>query len=283
MSRQRLSPKITQWIAKGLIWAATILTVAVLLFIVIYTLSRGMPHVNWRLLSTQPTDMGRSGGILPTIVGTTVLAILGVVVAAPFGVGTAVYLVEYTREGWLTRVIRFGVDALAGIPSIVYGLFGFVFFVITLGFGWSVASGALTLAIMILPTIVRTAEEALRAVPDSYREVSLSLGAHKWEMIATVALPAALPGIVTGIILGIGRCVGETAAVILTAGSSLRMPTSLFSPARTMSVHFYILAREGISDDMAWATGAVLVVSILLVNVVINWLVARLIRSRVAR
>jgi phosphate transport system permease protein len=191
--------------AKGLIWAATIVTVGVLLFIVIYTLARGMSHVNWTLLTAEPADMGRSGGILPTIVGTVVLAMFGVVIAAPFGVGTAVYLVEYTREGWLTRVIRFGVDALAGIPSIVYGLFGFVFFVLTLGLGWSVASGALTLAIMILPTIVRTAEEALRAVPDSYREVSLSLGAHKWEMIATVALPAALPGIVTGIILGIGR------------------------------------------------------------------------------
>jgi len=283
MTRVRVSPKVTQSMAKGLIWAATIVTVGVLLFIVIYTLARGMSHVNWTLLTAEPADMGRSGGILPTIVGTVVLAMFGVVIAAPFGVGTAVYLVEYTREGWLTRVIRFGVDALAGIPSIVYGLFGFVFFVLTLGLGWSVASGALTLAIMILPTIVRTAEEALRAVPDSYREVSLSLGAHKWEMIATVALPAALPGIVTGIILGIGRCVGETAAVILTAGSSLRMPTSLFSPARTMSVHFFILAREGISDEMAWATGAVLVVSILLVNVVINWLVARLIRRRVAR
>jgi phosphate transport system permease protein len=254
-----------------------------LLFIVAYTLVRGVPSLTWTLLTAEPADMGRSGGILPTVVGTVVLAMGGVVIAAPFGVGTAVYLVEYTREGWLTRVIRFGVDALAGIPSIIYGLFGFVFFVLTLGLGWSIASGALTLAIMILPTIVRTAEEALRAVPDSYREVSLSLGAHKWEMIATVALPAALPGIVTGIILGIGRCVGETAAVILTAGSSLRMPTSLFSPARTMSVHFYILAREGISDEMAWATGAILVVSILLVNVVINWLVARLIRRRVAR
>ena len=283
MTRVRVSPKVTQSMAKGLIWAATTVTVGALLFIVIYTLARGMSHVNWTLLTAEPADMGRSGGILPTIVSTVVLALFGVIIAAPFGVGTAVYLVEYTREGWLTRVIRFGVDALAGIPSIVYGLFGFVFFVLTLGMGWSVASGALTLAIMILPTIVRTAEEALRAVPDSYREVSLSLGAHKWEMIATVALPAALPGIVTGIILGIGRCVGETAAVILTAGSSLRMPTSLFSPARTMSVHFFILAREGISDEMAWATGAVLVVSILLVNVVINWLVARLIRRRVAR
>ncbi len=283
MRLPRLDPRIVQIVAQVVIWLAALLTLGVLIFILVYTLVRGAPFVNWTFLTAEPTDMGRSGGIFPAIVGTVVLALLGVAFATPFGVGTAVYLVEYTRENWATRAIRFGVDALAGIPSIVYGLFGFVFFVITLKMGWSILSGALTLAIMILPTIVRTTEEALRTVPDSYREVSLSLGAHRWEMIATVTLPTAMPGIVTGVVLGIGRCVGETAAVILTAGSSLRIPTSIFSPARTMSVHFYLLAREGISDDMAWATGAVLVVSVLLVNVVINWLVARLIGRRVER
>jgi phosphate transport system permease protein len=283
MRLPRVKPRVAQRIAKAVIWAAALLTLAVLLFIIVYTLFRGVPFVNWTFLTSQPTDMGRSGGILPAIVGTVLLALLGVVIATPFGVATAIYLVEYTRENWITRSIRFGVDALAGIPSIVYGLFGFVFFVITLGMGWSILSGALTLAIMILPTIVRTSEEALRTVPDSYREVSLSLGAHQWEMIATVAVPTALPGIVTGVVLGLGRCVGETAAVILTAGSSLRMPVSLFSPVRTMAVHFYILAREGISDDKAWATGAVLVVSVLLVNVVINWLASWLIGKRVER
>ena len=283
MRLPRVEPKLSQAVAKTTIWSAALLTLAVLLFIIGYTLVRGLPFVDWSFLSQEPTDMGRAGGILPTLVGTLALALLAVVIATPFGVRTAIYLVEYTRENWITRAIRFGVDALAGVPSIVYGLFGFVFFVITLGMGWSMLSGAFTLAIMILPTIVRTSEEALRTVPDSYREVSLSLGAHKWKMITSVALPAALPGIVTGIILGIGRCVGETAAVILTAGSSLRMPTSILSPVRTMSVHFYILAREGISDDMAWGTGAVLLISILLVNVVINWLIARLIGRRASR
>ena len=283
MRLPRVEPKLSQAVAKTAIWSAALFTLAVLLFIIGYTLVRGLPFVDGSFLSQQPTDMGRAGGILPTLVGTLALALLAVVIATPFGVGTAIYLVEYTRENWVTRAIRFGVDALAGIPSIVYGLFGFVFFVITLGMGWSILSGALTLAIMILPTIVRTSEEALRTVPDSYREVSLSLGAHKWKMITSVALPAALPGIATGIVLGIGRCVGETAAVILTAGSSLRMPTSILSPVRTMSVHFYILAREGISDDMAWGTGAVLLVSVLLVNVVINWLIARLVGRRAFR
>ena len=281
MRSWRLRPKTAQVVAKVVIWGAALLTLALLLLLLAYTLTRGLPYVSWEFLTSEPTDMGRAGGILPALVGTVVLALLGVIVATPFGIATAVYLVEYTRENWVTRVIRFGVDALAGIPSIVFGLFGFVFFVITLGMGWSLMSGALTLAIMILPTIVRTSEEALRAVPDSYREVSLSLGAHKWEMIATVALPTALPGIATGIVLGIGRCVGETAAVILTAGSSLRMPTSLSSPVRTMAVHFYILAREGISEEMAWATGAVLVISTLLVNVIINWGISWLIGRRV--
>jgi len=283
MRRSRVDPKVAQAIAKAVIWVAALVTLAVLLLIVIYTLLRGMPRVSWTFLSAEPTDMGRAGGILPAVIGTVMLALLGVLIATPFGVATAVYLVEYTRENWITRVIRFGVDALAGIPSIVYGLFGFVFFVITLGLGWSALSGALTLAIMILPTIVRTTEEALRAVPQSYREVSLSLGAHKWEMIVTVALPTALPGIATGVVLGIGRCVGETAAVILTAGSSLRMPRSILSPVRTMAVHFYILAREGISEEMAWATGAVLVVSTLLVNVVINWAISRVVSRRARR
>ena len=283
MRLPRVDPRLSQAVAKTIIWSAAALTLVVLLFIISYTLIRGLPFVSWSFISQEPTDMGRAGGILPTLAGTLALALLGVVIATPFGVGTAVYLIEYTRENWVTRAIRFGVDALAGIPSIVYGLFGFVFFVITLGMGWSILSGSLTLAIMILPTIVRTSEEALRTVPDSYREVSLSLGAHKWKMITSVAVPTALPGIVTGIVLGIGRCVGETAAVILTAGSSLRMPTSILSPARTMSVHFYILAREGISDDMAWGTGAVLLISVLLVNVVINWLIARLIGRRASR
>ena len=278
---RRVDPRTTQTIAQAFIWLAGGVTLLVLVFLAAYILWNGLPQVNWGFLSNKPVDMGRAGGILPTILGTIVLTLLAVVIATPFGVGTAIYLVEYTRPSRVTDVIRFGADALAGIPSIIYGLFGFVFFVITLNLGWSILSGALTLAIMILPTIVRTSEEALRAVPDDYREVSLSLGASRWGMVTSVVLPAALPAITTGIVLGMGRCVGETAAVILTAGSSLRLPTSLHSPVRTMSVHFYILAREGISDRMAWGTGAVLVLSILAINVLINWLAVRLARKGV--
>jgi len=281
MLHKRVDPRISQKIAQAIIWFAGGVTLLILMFMVFYIVWQGLPQVNWRFLSGAPTDMGREGGIFPTIVGTVVLTLLAIAIATPFGVGTAIYLVEYTRPNWITGVIRFGADALAGIPSIIYGLFGFVFFVITLNMGWSVLSGALTLAIMILPTIIRTSEEALRAIPDDYREVSLSLGASKWSMVTSVVLPAALPAITTGVILGMGRCVGETAAVILTAGSSLRLPTGLYSPVRTMSVHFYILAREGISDSMAWGTGAVLVVSILLINVVINWLAIKLVKRSV--
>ncbi len=278
MAYKRVDPRTSQRIAQTVIWLAGGVTLLVLMFMVLYILWQGLPAINWRFLTGAPLDMGRQGGIFPAIVGTAALTLLAVVIATPFGVGTAIYLVEYTRPNWVTGLIRFGADALAGIPSIIYGLFGFVFFVITLNLGWSILAGALTLAIMILPTIVRTSEEALRAIPDDYREVSLSLGASKWGMVTTVVLPAALPAITTGIVLGMGRCVGETAAVILTAGSSLRLPTGLYSPVRTMSVHFYIMAREGISERMAWGTGAVLVVSILLINILINWLAVKLVR-----
>lgn len=269
--------------AAGLVWLAALTTLAALVFIVVYVLWQGLPYVSLEFLSGEPTNMGRSGGIGPMIVSTLMLSLLSVAVATPIGVATAVFLTEYTREGPLTRVVRVGTEALAGVPSIIFGLFGFVFFVIYLGMGWSVLSGSLTLAIMILPTIVRTAEEAILTVPRPYREVSYSLGATRWQMVTTVVLPGALPGIVTGIVLGLGRTVGETAAVILTAGAALHMPTGLFSPARTMAVHFYILAREGISDSMAWATGSVLVVTILAINVVINRLSSRLVRRRARR
>lgn len=281
--RYKVNPRITQKVGEAVIWLAGGLTLLILMLLVFYILWNGLPQVNWRFLSSSPMMMGREGGILPTIVGTVVLTLLAVVIATPFGVATAVYLVEYTRPSRITEMIRFGADALAGIPSIIYGLFGFVFFVIRLNLGWSILSGALTLAIMILPTIVRTSEEALRAVPDDFREVSLSLGASRWGMVTSVVLPAALPAVATGVVLGMGRCVGETAAVILTAGSSLRLPTGLDSPVRTMSVHFYILAREGISDRMAWGTGAVLVISILAINVLVNWLAVRLARRGARR
>jgi len=268
----RLNPKTSQKIMRIVLGIATGLTIFILLFIIVFMLSKGIPVLNWEFLSNFPAKMGKAGGILPTIIGTFVLTLVAIIIATPLGVGAAVYLTEYIREGKITKIIRFGAESLAGIPSIIFGLFGFILFVVTLKMGWSILSGGLTLAFMILPTIIRTSEEAIKTVPYSYREVSFSLGATKWETIKKVVLPNALPGIVTGIILGIGRSVGETAAVIFTAGSSLRLPSSLFDSVRTMSVHFYILSREGISMKNACGTAAVLVIFILAMNLTAYWI-----------
>ena len=271
----KLSPHTSEKIAKVIIWGAALTVLVVLIAIIIYLMFKGLPLVNWSFLTEIPRNMGRSGGISSTIVGTLMVTLVAIVIAVPFGIGTAFYLAEYTNESIITRIIRFSAESLAGIPSIVYGLFGFVFFVIYLDLGWSVLAGGLTLAVMILPTIIRTSEEAIRAVPQSYREVSFSLGGTKWQTIIKAVFPSALQGIANGIILSIGRCVAETAAVVLTAGSALRMPSSLFSPTRTMAVHFYILAREGISMENAYGTAALLIVLIFFINVVANTLVNR--------
>ncbi len=276
----RIPPKVTQALAVALLGGATLFTVVVLVFVIVFVLGKGLPGVTWEFLSTNPKDMGRAGGILPTLVGTILLPLLAIAIALPLGVGTSVYLTEYTRETRMTRALRFGTDCLAGIPSIIFGLFGFIFFVVGLKMGWCLLSGGLTLAIMVLPTIIRTSEEAIRAVPKSWREVSFSLGATRWETVLKVVLPNALPGIVTGVMLGIGRSIGETAAVIFTAGSALRMPISAFDSVRTMSVHFYILAREGISTEKAYATAAVLIISVLLVNMIAYGMMHRYIARR---
>lgn len=273
-----LHPRLEQKIVRTVLCLFTFVTVAILVFIMIFILRKGLPAVSWEFLSKNPVDMGRSGGIFSTIVGTIALTLMALLVATPLGVGTAIYLAEYTFENRLTRIIRFGTECLAGIPSIIFGLFGFILFVTKLKFGWSILSGGLTLAFMILPTIIRTSEEAIRAVPASYRQVSYSLGSTKWQTVSRVVLPSALPGIVTGIILSIGRSIGETASVIFTAGSVLRLPSSLFSSSRTMAVHFYILAREGISMSNAYGTAAVLVIAILVVNLVTYYLMEKFIR-----
>ena len=187
-------------------------------------------------------------------------------IATPLGVGTAIFLSEYTKENHITKIIRFTSDCLAGIPSIIFGLFGFVFFVTYLHLGWSLLSGSLTLAAMMLPTIIRTSEEAIRAVPASFREVTYALGGSKWQGIRKIVLPKALPGILTGIILSVGRAISETAVLIFTAGISVRTPTSIFSSGRSMAVHFYTLAREGISLPMAFGTATVLIIAILIIN-----------------
>ena len=272
-------PRVEQKIILGIIWTFTTITVFILLFIILYILKKGLPVINFNFLMTNPIDMGKSGGIFSTIIGTITLTFGAILIATPLGVGTAIYLTEYTRENKFTRIVKFGSECLAGIPSIIFGLFGFILFVIKLHFGWSILSGSLTLSFMILPTIIRTSEEALKSVPYIHREVSYSLGTTKWQTVTRVVLPSAIPGIMTGIILSIGRSVGETAAVIFTAGSVLRIPTSLFSSSRTMAVHFYILAREGISMPNAYGTAAVLVITILIINIVAYLLMNRFIKK----
>lgn len=261
-----LDRKKEQTLVTGILWSFTSLTIFILIFIIFFILKNGLPVLSLKFLLTNPHEMGKTGGIFSTLVGTIALVLMAVLIATPLGLGTAIYLTEYTRENRLTRVIRFGAECLAGIPSIIFGLFGFILFVTKLKFGWSILSGSLTLAFMVLPTLIRTSEEAIKAVPSAYREVSFSLGSTRWQTVTHVVLPSALPGIVSGIILSIGRSIGETAAVIFTAGSALRLPTSIYSSSRTMSVHFYILAREGISMPNAYGTAAVLILAILVIN-----------------
>lgn len=271
---------LTQGVAKIFIWVAALSTIGVMVLILFQILSEGLPILSLHFFIESPRSMGREGGIFSTIIGTVALTFVAILFATPLGVGTAIFLREYTRESKVSRLIRFGTDCLSGVPSIIFGLFGFVFFVIYLNMGWSILSGGLTLSVMVLPTIICTSEEAIKAIPYSFREVSYSLGGTKWQTVTRAVLPNALPGIFTGIILGVGRSIGETAAVILTAGSSLILPTSFFSPIRTMAVHFYILAREGISMEMAYGTGAALIILVLFINIIASGLLNRYIRKR---
>lgn len=279
---KRIDPRTTEKMVKAALWSCALGTVGLLVLIIGYILAKGVVVLGPGFLFLEAHDMGRSGGIFSFIFATIALTLVSLIVAVPLGVGTAIYLAEYTRGGWITQAIRFGVDCLAGIPSIVLGLFGFIFFVIYLGFGWSLISGGLTVTFMILPFIIRAAEESILAVPSEYREAAFAAGASKWQVVTRVVVPGALPGIVTGVILGIGKCVGETASVIFTAGCSLRTPTSLFDSGRTLAVHFYILVREGISERMAYGSAAVLVVSILAINFTAYGLMRRFLRKRSA-
>lgn len=275
----RINPELLQRAVKIQLFSLTGFTIGILFFIICFISIKGLPQISFEFLTSNPVDMGRSGGIFATIVSTIYLIFVALVIAIPLGIGAAIYLTEYTRESWVTHVIRFGTECLAGIPSIILGLFGFAFFVMTLRLGWSILSGGMTMSIMLLPTIIRTSEEAIKAVPHELREVSFSLGVTKWQTVTKVVLPPALPGIVTGIVLSIGRCIGETAVVIFTAGSSLRLPESFFDSGRTMAVHFYILAREGISMPNAYGTAAILTLSILIINLSAYYIMRQFIRK----
>ena len=254
----------------SVIVALSIFTIFCLIVIILYVTSRGLPHIDWQFLTDRPRSMGKEGGIFPIIVATLYVTAIALVISCPIGIGAAVFFKEYSKGGRIVQTIRIFTEVLAGIPSIVFGLFGFAFFVVFLGMGWSMLSGGLTLFMMILPTIVRSTEESLETVPISYREGSLSLGATRWQTTVKVVLPCCIKGIVTGIILGLGRAVGETAAVILTIGGALRTPISPFDSGRTMALHMYVLTSEGLSMEKAYATATLLILIILAINTAAN-------------
>lgn len=275
-----ISPKISQKIAKSFLFLAFAFAVGILIFVIGFVLAGGFKNLSWAFLTQPILDMGRAGGIFPTIVGTAMMVVVAIGIAAPLGVASSIYLAEYTRSGKITDAIRFGINCLSAVPSIIFGLFGFILFVVVLGLGWSIISGGLTLAAMILPTIILTSEEALRSVPANYRDVAASLGASRWQVVTKSVLPYALPGILTGVILSIARSISETAAVIFTAGSAIQIPSSFFDSSRTMAVHFYMLAQEGISTQNAYATAAVLICTILIINIFAYSMMHRFMKSR---
>jgi len=244
--RYRLSQKTIEKLAFALVITAAIIVIAILVIILQDIVVHGLPAMSWDFLTKPPLDSGRAGGIFPAIVGTLYLVAGAIAIALPLGVGAAVFLIEYTREGRITRIIRTGVDLLNGTPSIVFGLFGFAFIVLFLNVGISMIAGQITLALMVLPTVIRTTEEALKNIPHSLREGSLALGATRWQTISRVVLPPAVPGILTGAILSIGRAAGETAPIMFTAVvfSSRFLPDSVFQPVMALPYHLFILSTN---------------------------------------
>lgn len=250
-----------------LVMLSAIITFAVLLFLIAYILINGIPHIKPELFALKYTS--ENGSLFPALINTIVMTLLSLIIAVPFGIFSAIFLVEYAKRGnKFVDIIRITTETLSGIPSIVYGLFGMLFFVTTLKWGYSLLAGACTLAIMILPLIMRTTEEALKSVPDSYREGSFGLGAGKLRTVFRIVLPSAVPGILAGVILAIGRIVGETAALIYTAGTVAEIPNGVMGSGRTLAVHMYSMSREGLHMNQAYATAVILLVLV----IGINWL-----------
>jgi len=267
--------------------AATLCALAIVLSlggILYYIFLNGFSAINWEFLSTPPRDSMTKGGVLPAILGTLYLTVGAIVIALPLGIASAIYLTEYARQGKLIRIIRLGVNCLAGIPSVVFGLFGLGFFVVFLQFGSCILSGALTLGILILPTIIGASEEALKSVPQTFREASLALGVSKWRTISRIVLPNAMPGILTGSILGIGRAAGETAPIMFTAAAffTAKLPSSIFDEVMALPYHIYVLATAGtrIEETRPLQFGTVLVLVALVLGID---MIAIVIRSRMRK
>ena len=263
---ERPTPKnIKSGLVRGGVYFCAGLTLAVLLFMILYILVKGVPFLEKDLFNWKYSSENCS--VVPALVNTLIMTLLSLVIAAPLGIGSAIYLVEYAKKGnRFVKVVRMTTETLTGIPSIIYGLFGMLLFVGFLKWGYSLMAGAATVAIMILPTIMRTTEESLLAVPDSFREGSFGLGAGKLRTVFTIVLPSAVPGILSGIILATGRVVGETAALIYTTGTVAQVPANLFGSGRTLAIHMYVLSSEGLHTNQAFATAVVLLGMVVVIN-----------------
>src|SRR5574344_58400 len=259
------SQKTQSHLLRTLVYGAAILTAAIICGLVVYILYKGVPHLSLNLFNLHYTSENVS--LFPALLNTLTITFITLLIAVPVGIGAAIYLAEYSHRGSrIVKIIRITTETLAGIPSIVYGLFGFLFFVTSLGWGYSLLAGCCTLSIMILPVIIRTTEEALLSVSDSYREASFGLGAGKLRTVFKVVLPSAMPGILAGIVLGTGRIVGETAALIYTAGTVAQIPSNVMGSGRTLAVHLYALWCEGLNTGQSYATAVVLLGIVLLLN-----------------
>ncbi|MCX5701288.1 MAG: phosphate ABC transporter permease PstA [Candidatus Omnitrophica bacterium] len=266
------NPHRTQKIAFFFLFLATLLIVIPVGLIVVIIIQKGLPAINWQFLSDIPRQGMRAGGIFPAIVGTVYLVIGAIIFALPIGLLAAIYLSEYSKDNLLTRLIKLAIVNLAGVPSVVYGLFGLALFVVFFKFGASILSGSLTLGIMILPVIITTSREALESVPYSFREVSLSLGASKWQTIRHIVLPNAIPGILTGTILGLGRAAGETAPILFTVAAFYlpRLPDSVFDQAMALPYHLYVISTQvpNVDEKVRYGTALVLLALVLFMNLV---------------
>lgn len=271
--------KLQSILLKLLVKMAIIITTSVLLFIVGYIVIKGLPYITPDMFSLQYTSENAS--LFPAMINTVLMTFLSLLIAAPLGIFSAIYLVEYAKRGnGVVVIVGITAETLAGIPSIVYGLFGFLLFVGALNWGYSILAGAFTLAIMILPVIMRTTEEALKAVPDIYREGSFGLGAGKLRTVFKIVLPSAVPGILAGIVLSVGRIVGETAALIYTAGTVAQIPDNLLSSGRTMSIHMYALWKEGLKTNQSYATAVVLLIVVIGLNTLSAFIAKRVTRGK---
>lgn len=265
-------------VLKALIYLAAGVAIALLVGIMGYVFVRGLPQVSWQFLSTVQSSLKGTFGILGNIINTIYIIVITLIIAAPIGIGSAIYLNEYAKPGKLVRTIEFTTEILSGIPSIIFGLFGMVFFGMTLKLGYSVLTGSFTLTLMVLPLITRNTQEALKTVPDSYRSGALGIGATKWYMIRTILLPSAAPGILTGVILSIGRIVGESAALLFTAGSGFQLPKNLFGKlfesSGTLTIQLY-LSMQKAKYDQAFGIAVVLLIIVLVINLLTRFLTNR--------